>query len=278
MINLKKAQIAILTDFGISDNYNGVMEGVIRKINPDTDIVYITPNAKEFNLYAGAYLLYTSYRYFQKNTIFLAVIDPGVGTKRRAIIVKSRNYYFVGPDNGILYPAISEDGISKVVQITNPRMYLSREISNTFHGRDIFSVAAAYLSLNVDMTVFGEMINPEELEKIEFNFSESKDENKVMYCGKIVYVDHFGNIATSIKTKINKNAKVIAKHNGREYYLNVVRTFGEGKEKEFLLYNNGYGFLEIGINKGNAAITINANEGDEICLEVYTRGDFSHSI
>ena len=278
LIKLVKAQIAILTDFGISDNYNGVMEGVIRKINPDANITYITPNAKDFNIYAGAYLLYTSYRYFQKNTIFLTVIDPGVGTKRKAIIVKTRNYYFVGPDNGVLYPAISEDGILKVVQITNPKMFLSKEISNTFHGRDIFSVAAAYLSLNVDMTVFGETINPEELEKIEFNFTESKEGSKTVYCGKIIYIDHFGNAATSIKTKIDRNAKVVAKHKGREYYLNVVRTFGEGKENELLLYNNGYGFLEIGINKGNAAITINANEGDDICLEVYTQGDFSHSI
>jgi len=278
LINLKKAQIAILTDFGISDNYNGVMEGVIRKINPDINISYVTPNAKEFNLYAGAYLLYTSYRYFQKGTIFLTVIDPGVGTKRRALIVKTKNYYFVGPDNGVLYPAISEDGILKIAQITNPRMFLGKEISNTFHGRDIFSVAAAYLSLNVDMSVFGEMINPGELEKLEFSFRESKNDNKVTYCGKIIYVDHFGNVATSIRTNIDKNAKVIARHKDREYKLNVVRTFGESKGKELLLYDNGYGFLEIGINKGNASITINANEGDDLCLEVYTQEDFNHSI
>ena len=278
MINLKKAQIAILTDFGVSDNYNGVMEGVIRKINPDVNIVYIAPSAKEFNLYAGSYLLYTSYRYFQRNTIFLVVIDPGVGTRRKAIIIKTKNYYFVGPDNGILYPAAFEDGIVEAVQITNQRMFLSKEISNTFHGRDIFSVAAAYLSLNVDMSIFGEKIKPEELEKLEFNFSETKEGDKIVYCGKVIYIDHFGNIATSIKVKMNENSKALAKFKGKEYQLNVVRTFGEAKGKELLLYNNGYGFLEIGINKGNAAITINAEEGDDICLEVYTQGDFNHSI
>lgn len=278
MINLKRVQIAILTDFGISDNYNGVMEGVIRKINPNVDITYITPNAKEFNIYSGAYLLYTSYKYFGKNTIFLTVIDPGVGTKRRALIVKTKNYYFVGPDNGVLYPSISEDGILQVIQITNPRMYLSKEISNTFHGRDIFSVASAYLSLNVDPIVFGDMINTNEIEKLQFSFTHEKNNNIITYCGKVIYIDHFGNVATSIKVKIDKNTKVIAKYNGREYELNVVKTFGESKGKELLLYNNGYGFLEIGINKGNASLTINVNEGDDICLEVYTQGDSSPSI
>ncbi|WP_369611483.1 S-adenosyl-l-methionine hydroxide adenosyltransferase family protein [Sulfurisphaera javensis] len=274
---MRRPQIAILTDFGISDNYNGVMEGVIRKINPYVDITYISPNAKEFNIYAGAYMLYTAYRYFQKGTIFLVVIDPGVGTKRKAIIVKTKNYYFVGPDNGVLYPAIAEDGIQEVIEITNPKMYLSKNISNTFHGRDIFSVTAAYLSLNVKLEVFGNQLEKEKIEKLSFNFTETTENNKKIYCGKIIYIDHFGNVATSIKTSIDKRQKILVKHKGKSYEVKIVRTFGQGAENQLLIYSNGYGFLEIGINKGNASIVINANEGDDICLEAYTQEDSNHS-
>ncbi|BFI75335.1 hypothetical protein YN1HA_14330 [Sulfurisphaera ohwakuensis] len=274
---MRKSQIAILTDFGISDNYNGVMEGVIRKINPNVDITYITPNAKEFNIYAGAYLLYTAYRYFKKGTIFLVVIDPGVGTERKALLIKTKNYYFIGPDNGVLYPSVEEDEIEKVIYINNPKLYLSKNISNTFHGRDIFSVAAAYLSLNVDINVFGNEINKNEIEKLSFLFNEMREDKNITYCGKILYIDHFGNVATSIRIKTTKNFKYVLKYKGNEYELFAVKTFGEGEQNKLLLYNNGYGFLEIGINKGNASIVINAKEGEDVCLEVYTQEDSNHS-
>ncbi|MEM1626313.1 MAG: S-adenosyl-l-methionine hydroxide adenosyltransferase family protein [Sulfolobaceae archaeon] len=262
--------IGILTDYGVSDNYNAVLEAVIKKINPEVDIIYISPEVKPFNIYAGAYLLYTSYKYFKKNTIFLAIVDPGVGSKRRAIVIRTNNYYFVGPDNGILYPSAYEDGIIEVRTISNPKIFLSREISNTFHGRDIFCVAAALLSRKVDMQIFGEKIDPSELVQLEYNYSF----NNKRLCAKVIYIDHFGNIALSVKGKDIRFS--LAKYNER--IMRRVRTFSDGGENELIIYENGYGFLEIGVNMGNAQKILGIKEGEEICLEVFTQEDFSHSI
>ncbi len=264
-------QIAILTDFGISDNYNGVMEAVIRKINPEVTITYITPNARNFDVTSGAYLLYTSYRYFPRNTIFLVVVDPGVGTSRRALIVKTNKYVFVGPDNGVLYPTITEDGIRKVISISNRRLYLSKRVSYTFHGRDIFSAASAFISLGVDISIFGEEVNPESLAKLEF----TQEEKGNLLCGRVIYVDHFGNVATSIRGEIPEIKSVTIK--GRKFNGRKVNTFGEGRPGELLVYTNSYGFLEMGINKGSASQFTGAETGDDICVELYTREDSSRS-
>ncbi|AWR97225.1 hypothetical protein DFR86_06390 [Acidianus sulfidivorans JP7] len=261
--------ISILTDFGIADNYNGVMEGVIRKFNKNVDITYISPNAKNFSIYSGAYLLYTSYRFFRKNTIFLVVIDPGVGTKRKAIIVKTKNYIFIGPDNGVLYPAIKEDQIEKIIEINNEKLYLSKNISKTFHGRDIFAVTAAFISLDLNLEVFGNIVSENDIQKLEYK--TFKKDN--LTCGEIIYIDHFGNIATSIRD-FDTSAKIYI--NSNVFYARKVNTFGESQDKELLIYRNGYGFMEIGINKENAAMKLGVKEGDIICLEGYIQGDFSH--
>ncbi|MDT7861326.1 MAG: S-adenosyl-l-methionine hydroxide adenosyltransferase family protein [Saccharolobus sp.] len=275
------SRIAILTDFGIDDNYNGVMEGVIKKINPEVQTIYISGNVKNFNIYAGAYLLYTSFKYFPRDTIFLVVIDPGVGTTRRPIIIKTKNYIFIGPDNGVLYPAAANDGIEKVIEINNNKLYLSKNISNTFHGRDIFAVAAALISIGVEIDIFGRQISHEEIIKIKFDYNIS--ERRI--CGKIIYIDHFGNVATSIPANIIINNKIkynqiitFTINNKIKYNARVVKTFGYGNENELILYSNGYFFVEIGINKGSAKDKLNVKEGDEICLEDYTQVDFSHSI
>ncbi|MUM64503.1 hypothetical protein D1867_04415 [Acidianus infernus] len=267
--------IAILTDFGISDNYNGVMEAVIRRINSEVDITYITPNSKNFNLYAASYLLYTSYKYFRKGSIFLVVVDPGVGTSRKALLVKSKNYFFIGPDNGVLYPAASEDGIDEVIEISNPRLYLSKSISRTFHGRDIFATAAGFVSAGVNINAFGPKISKDELVKLSYDYNIIKDKNLV--CGKIIYIDHFGNIATSIRNVsfVDENVKII--FNNNRLNARKVNTFGESKGNELLVYKNGYGFIEIGINKENASIKLNASEGEDICLEGSIQEDSSHS-
>ncbi len=281
MINMKRipSQIAILTDFGVNDNYNGVMEAVIRKINPEAKITYITGNSKPFNLIAGAYLLYTSYKYFPRNTIFLVVIDPGVGTSRRPLIVKTKNYVFIGPNNGVLYPAITSEEIIKIVEIKNEKLYLAKTISNTFHGRDIFSVAAALISIGVELDTFGNQVRYEDLTKLDFTYKSSRNE----ICGKVLYVDHFGNVATSIpKEALLNNFKygenVEIKVNNSKHKCRFVKTFGYGMENELLIYFNGYFLVEIGINKGSAKDKLNVREGDEICLEGYIQEDFSHSI
>ncbi|ABP94182.1 MULTISPECIES: SAM hydrolase/SAM-dependent halogenase family protein [Metallosphaera] len=263
--------LAVLTDFGISDNYNGVMEAVIRRINKNVDVVYISPNSKNFNVIAGAYQLYTSYRYFRKYTTFLVVIDPGVGTRRRPLAVRTRNYFFVGPDNGVLLPAIREDGILKVHSIDNERIYLSREISNTFHGRDIFSVSAALLSRGVPIETLGTRVDETDLVKLNL---ESRRENG-MICSKVFFVDHFGNVALSLRNvriKLGEKAKIRTR-DGTFTGIGA-RTFQEGGS-DLIIYRNGYGFLELGLNKADASVVLNVKEGDDVCLEESILEDFS---
>ncbi|AWR99472.1 SAM hydrolase/SAM-dependent halogenase family protein [Metallosphaera hakonensis] len=263
--------IAILTDFGTSDNYNAVMEAVIKKFNRDTDITYITQQSKNFNVIAGSYLLFTSYRYFRKNTIFLVVVDPGVGTRRRPLAVKTRQYFFIGPDNGILYPTIEEDGIERAYSIDNDKVYLTREISNTFHGRDIFSISAALLSRKVPIETLGTEINKTELQKIDLR---SRRENGLL-CSKVFYVDHFGNVSLAIRdarVRVNQRVNVLVK--GRTFLALSAQTFQDSKG-ELIVYRNGYGFLELGLNKADASVLLDVKEGDDICIEESILVDFN---
>ncbi|MUN28635.1 SAM hydrolase/SAM-dependent halogenase family protein [Sulfuracidifex metallicus] len=274
----KTNNIAILTDFSLYDNYNGVMEGVIRNFNKDAKISYLSGNVKKFNLSSAAYLLYTGYRFFPKRTVFLVVVDPGVGTERHPIVAKTKNYYFVGPDNGILYPAIMDDGISEIRIISNPKLFLSNQISRTFHGRDIFAISAALISVGVQLDTFGN--RKDERDLVPYNIKFFKRDS----CGiiaKVIYVDNFGNVALNIhKSEINLiDDKIVRiKTRNGEYNARVVKTFGYGKENELIIYSNGFGFIEIGINKGSAHDILKTSEGDEVCLEGFTQGDFNHSI
>jgi len=266
-------QIAILTDFGSRDNYNGVMEAVIRRINPKSTVSYISPESREFNIYAGAYLLLTSYRYFTRGTVFLVVIDPGVGTDRRPILVRTRRFYFIGPDNGVLYPAVQEDEVKGVWVLDNPKLFRKTELSSTFHGRDIFAPSAALKAAGVSENTLGTSTDPSTMVKLNLPYIRTKEEA----CGVVFYIDHFGNIALSIR-EAPPSQKVKVKMGDFSGQLRLVRTFGDGEPGELILYKNSYGFMEVGINKGNANKVINIREGENVCLGGYTQGDSSHSI
>ncbi|WP_246263933.1 SAM hydrolase/SAM-dependent halogenase family protein [Metallosphaera tengchongensis] len=250
------------------------MEAVIKKFNRHVDITYISPNAKNFNVIAGSYLLYTSYRYFRKNTIFLTVIDPGVGTSRKAIIIRTNNYHFVGPDNGVLYPASIEDGIISAVEISNRKIYLAKEISNTFHGRDIFSITAALISLKVPLDTFGNQLKKEQIQKLDLGSYRNNEK----ICTKVLYVDHFGNVSLGIKNvKVKQGQMAEIETGGKRFVVLTAKTF-QDSEKDLLLYRNGYGFLELGLNKADASVVLNVKEGDEICVEQSILEDFSPFI
>ncbi|MGC9104822.1 MAG: SAM hydrolase/SAM-dependent halogenase family protein [Thermoprotei archaeon] len=263
--------IAILTDFGTSDVYNGIMEGVIRNLCPEARVNYLSPDVRSWSLYSGTYLLFSSYKYYPKNTVFLVVVDPGVGTRRRAIVVKTKNYIFVGPDNGVLYPAVSEDGIVEAYEITNRRLFLSKEISYTFHGRDIFSPVAALLACKVKPNVVGSRIDPDQLVKL--NLTEHYVEGSRLRA-RVVHIDKFGNVALSVRPRslvLGERAKVTVKE--KSFVALTARTFGEVVKGERLLYINSFGFLEIATNQGNLAEELGVSEGDEACIEPYSLVD-----
>jgi hypothetical protein len=241
--------IAILTDFGLDDNFVGVMKGVILKINPRARIVDISHNVAFHDIAQAAFLLRSSYRYFPHQTIFLVVVDPGVGSKRAAIIIRSKNYFFVGPDNGVLSLAAYVDGIRKIVKIKNKRYFL-KPFSSTFHGRDVFAPIAAYLSKGVSLDSFGQTLNS--ITQIDISLPRI---SKNILHGRIIYIDRFGNLITNIEKDLFKHftedKQFIIKIK-RENINSIVSSYQAVEPAKPLAIFGSFGFLEISINKGNA--------------------------
>ncbi len=158
--------IALLTDFGLADGDVGVMKGVIAGITPDAAIIDITHDVDPQNISSGAWILASAYRYFPKNTVFVCVVDPGVGSPRRAIAVHAGDWFFVGPDNGLFSYILAEQAMQAVVNLSNPAYQLP-QVSATFHGRDIFAPAGAYLARGITLFELGPQIDPTALERID---------------------------------------------------------------------------------------------------------------
>ena len=264
--------IGILTDFGLRDPYVGIMKSVILKMNPDVKIIDISHEIPSFSINTAAYILLSVLDYFPKNTIFLVVVDPGVGSKRRAIVVKTRRYLFVGPDNGVLYPAIIYDGIEHIRLIENERLFL-KPTSNTFHGRDIFAPVAALLSKNIPLDVIGKSLSIRDIVKLDFNIVEIEDlYQSESLCGKVIYIDKFGNVALNVRVSnyeaLPLNSEVEIKINDKIFKALTSRSFSLINRGEIALYVNSFRFLEIGVNMGNAADKLRLNIGDKICIRI----------
>lgn len=250
--------IALLTDFGLSDNFAGVMKGVILKINSRARLVDITHEVLAHDIAGAAFLLKGSYKYFPKGTIFLVVVDPGVGSKRRPIIIRSRNYLFVGPDNGVLEPAACADGIREIVAIENKRYFL-KPVSGTFHGRDVFAPVAAYLSKGKKPGLFGRPLNSVKQSGIPL-----PEVSKGILKGEVVYIDRFGNLVTNIDEALfkrfrrNRSFKIKIKDTKIDSLAGSYQAVRPGKP---LAIFGSFGFLEISVNKGRAGKYFRAERG-----------------
>lgn len=255
--------IALLTDFGLSDNFIGVMKAVILSINPSLNLVDITHNIRPQDISAAAFLLKSSYRYFPEGTIFLVVVDPGVGTKRSPIIIHSKNYLFVGPDNGVLGLAAKEDGIKEIIVVENKRYFL-KPVSDTFHGRDIFAPAAAYLSKGRRCALFGRPLNSIK----ELNIPKPKAD-KDLLTGKIIHIDRFGNLVTNIDKNLfkrfaqDKSFKIRIKDRELDSIVNSYQAVEPGKP---LAIFGSFGFLEISVSCGSAKRSLDAKKGTAVSV------------
>ncbi|AFH42748.1 SAM-dependent chlorinase/fluorinase [Fervidicoccus fontis] len=260
--------IAILTDFGDIDNYVAVMKAVIMKENRRVKTLDISNNVLPFSIISGSYLLYTSYKYFPSGTVFLAVIDPGVGSDRKALIVKAGDWFFVGPDNGIFWPIIEENfSQAEAYSISIEKSDL-RNISSTFHGRDVFAPIAARLAKNGDPGFFGDPLNLESLSKLSL-IKMQKDGAYI--CFEIIHKDVFGNVVLSSKGKIlsimGKDVEVLKKSDNKKYIFKNVPTFSLLEENELAIYENSFGFLELAKNKGNLFADYGFKIGEKVCLK-----------
>lgn len=188
--------IAFLTDFGTQDHYAGTMKGVVLGICPDATLVDVTHDIPAHDVMGGALELAASYKYFPPGTIFVVVVDPGVGSARRGLAADTGDYKFVAPDNGVLTGVLRETPAKKVVELTE-RRYARPTVSRTFEGRDRFAPAAAWLAKGIQLTALGRPLN--EVQRLEMPAPEASAES---IRGTVMRVDRFGNLVTNIDRKL----------------------------------------------------------------------------
>lgn len=256
--------ITLLTDFGEKDHYVASMKGVILSIAGPVMLIDISHEVPKFDVRAAAYVLRCAYKYFPAGTIHLVVVDPGVGTERRALAVKTRQYVFVGPDNGVLIPAARDDGIVRAVSIEN-RRYMREAVSYTFHGRDIFAPAAAHLARGVPI----EELGPEVDDYVVPEYAEPHIEDCEAEA-EVIYIDGFGNCATNLREDdlarlgIKYGDEVELELEKRRIVTKLLPSFGYARPGEVLLLINSEGFLEVAVNMGNAARELGVRPGTKV--------------
>lgn len=263
-----KKLVVLLTDFGLEDWFVGTMKGVIKSIAPAVEIIDLCHQVAPGDIQGGALTLFFSYSYFPRGTIFCCVVDPGVGTDREAIVATDRTYRYVAPNNGLLGLVADRAGSSwRCHKIENPEFMLPHP-GQTFHGRDIFAPAAAYLAKGVALTRFGKQLQ----NFISLQLPAPLWDGRRL-TGKIIYIDRFGNLITNVSveelfTRFKKNTQAIALKIRGIRINGLKRTYEEVRRGEPLMYIGSSGYLEIGINLGNAARQLKAQIGTAFYLTV----------
>jgi len=264
------AIITLLSDFGLKDPYVAEMKATILSICRGAQIVDISHGIEKFNTRMGAFILASAAPYFPQGTIHLAVVDPGVGTKRRPIIVEARRGFYVGPDNGLLILSARKEGISHVYIISNPE-YMHDQVSRTFHGRDIFAPAAAHLATGHSPSDFGAEIH----DYILPNFAEPQLRDSRLL-GEILFVDNFGNIVTNISVKelktlgANEGHLLHVKFEAKVLDLKLHSAYGQVPAGRALAIIGSSDFLEVAVNQANASQMLGVKVGDSVSISLRT--------
>jgi len=265
--------ITLTTDYGLRDPYVGILKGVIKSIAPSAYIVDLVHEVEPFDIAEASYILASSYKEFPEGSVHLVVIDPGVGSYRRPLAIVTRRYYFVGPDNGVLVPAAERDGIELVVVLDNQE-YHRKPVSHTFHGRDIFAPASAYIASGIPPERLGTPVKIEELVRPPLEFSCMKSRRAVK--AKIIHIDRFGNAVTSCTheefevgagIQIGSRLLIRARH-GESYRALYKESFSLVRPGEMVVYRGSLGYIEVGIYMGSLSRSTGLKRGDEIYIEV----------
>jgi S-adenosyl-L-methionine hydrolase (adenosine-forming) len=257
--------VTLTTDFGTSDHLVGAMKGVILNINPAARIVDINHSVVPFDILDGALSIASAYKYFPSRTIHVIIVDPGVGTDRRPIMVSGEKQFFVAPDNGVL-SMIYEREACTVRHITAEHYFLN-PVSPTFHGRDIFAPAAGWLSKAFQTEAFGEVVT----DFVRFTLPKAKTNGKSVK-GVVLRVDTFGNLMTNLSAEdipigALDGGPIKLAVNGKQV-PNFARTFASGNQGEPIAVLGSAGYVEIAVNRGNAARTLGVNRGAEVTLDL----------
>lgn len=250
--------IVFMTDFGVVDDSVALCRGVMYSIMPEVRIVDLTHQVTPFSISDGARFLFGTTSYFPAGTVFVVVIDPTVGSTRKAIIAKSqRGQYFVLPDNGLLTLVERRDGIAGVHEITNPEWMIGAKLSSTFHGRDIFSPAGAHVARGDDWTQAGPEIPVKDLVRLDLKTAKFEDGS---LRGEVIGLDGpFGNLVTNVsaedflKLGYERGQDVPVKLDGKMMKIKFVRTFSDVGLKQPLLYIDSRGRFSLAVNQGSFA-------------------------
>ena len=264
--------ITLVTDFGLQDEYVGVMKGVMLKINPSVKIVDLSHSVEPQDIFGAAYILFSAYKYFAPGTVHVVVVDPGVGSNRRIVCLEVDGYIFLAPDNGILSFLVEKAKPKRIIEVTNRRYFLP-EVSNTFHGRDIFAPVSAHIACGVKPEELGAEIS--EIKKLEIP-KPVLVSNGVL-SGEIIYIDHFGNIITNVDIEALKKLKSDTNTNqidikGEKFSIvvsnreikKINKSYSDVKDGELIAIFGSSGFLEIAVNKDSAKRLLDVEKGDKI--------------
>ncbi len=263
---MKRPVIALLTDFGEEDYFVSSMKGVILGINPEASLVDITHRVPSFGVEAAAFQLWASYRFFPEGTVFVVVVDPGVGSSREVLLAATQsNYYFIAPDNGVLTRVLKDDPPSSV-RFLQEKSYFLLEVSRTFEGRDRMAPVAAQLTLGVPCEKFG----PECVSYIEIDLPEAKKRGSAIK-GQVVYVDKFGNAITNVTVRQLEELADEEKEGLRCEAGGVVVPFQEsyarGEKGTPLFLIGSVGLVELAVSEGSAAEELGLRVGDAVRIK-----------
>jgi S-adenosylmethionine hydrolase len=263
--------ITFLTDFGLKDDFVGTCHGVIKRIAPDVQIIDITHGLDPGRVLQGALVLANTLPYMPPG-VHLAVVDPGVGSSRRALVLRDgEGRLYVGPDNGLLIPAAERfGGIADAFELANPK-YALESVSRTFHGRDLFAPAAAHLALGVDPSELGPPLDPEALARLDLPQPEL-GANRIR--ATVLYVDHFGNVALNLtrehldEMNVVPGKQVEIEVGGERYFAVAARTFADAHPGDLILYEDAYRSVALAISRGDAGSLLRVRPGQELRIRL----------
>jgi S-adenosylmethionine hydrolase len=264
--------VTFLSDFGLQDDFVGTCHGVIKRIAPESQVIDVTHGIPRQQVLQGALVLANTIPYMPIG-VHLAVVDPGVGSARRALALRDEEgRAFVGPDNGLLIPAAERTGIAAAHELANPA-YALESISRTFHGRDLFAPAAAHLARGVSIDELGPPIDPGALVRLDLPQPEVGPSR---IAATILYVDSFGNIALNLTRDhvagvgIVPGTQVELDLGGERFYAVAARTFADARPGDIMLYEDSYRNMSVAISNGNAAEMLHARAGQSLRINVGT--------
>ena len=267
---MKHRFISFLSDFGLTDDFVGTCHGVMKRIAPEVGIIDVTHGIAPQAVLQGALILRNTLRYLPSG-VHLAVVDPGVGGTRRPLIIRDANgELFVGPDNGLLVPAADLGGIESAHELANPA-YALEPVSRTFHGRDLFSPAAAHLAFGVDPAELGPPLSPDALVRLDL---PTPVVGSGVVDASVLYVDRFGNMQLNMtrddldRVGVVPGTRFELELAGERYYATAARTYADARPGEIVLYEDSYRNIAIAINRGSAADMFAAQPGQHVLLHL----------